>query len=623
MVFDNSVGFWMLIFLITLLIILSFVAVGSIGCRILGRCEESFLGTYAWGLVFLFAVEETLYVPCMLLKIGFDVFSILFGGAYLLFIAIGIILIVKEKYITQWIKTNKSIECILCNIFTIALFIAASYMIVSQNWETTYDDKYYLGKAGEILKSHNMTPSFSEAANGLSEMGSLKRADVSCLIVFFSFISQITSIHHVIVARVIFSIVVILFGISIIHLFGRELSYSSKRLLWFDFFTLSVLLYFKSTPTYQAETSWATHPWYGSPVMAFIICLFILMIFRLNESKESIDDRRFWISLLVINMAMLQTEIVAIFMIPCMLIMYGLTYLVLNHEKITRVVIINSMIPILPVVLCGIYVAYTIYVNNDISGQGRGYDYTRVVYDSFLWGGKNVYVYFGVFVIAYIYIWFFAGSSLKRTFVYPCFTFGLTFANPLLFSFITRYVTTEAVYYRLFFCIPVFLIISIAFTDLFFRKGIIYKIVIAGSIFMVVLLNIHRSVNLPKINNPYKATDDGIQLVNMLLANKESDTVQVVAPGDIGTDLRIYSTDITYTCSDYSSNSIIPKTQITYKELYQHVYDEKIETAQILIELGTDYVIYPMDAVLTDEYQEYCLINCGNYNVIDLKHKKE
>ncbi len=217
MIFETGLSIWIKTGLIITLMMISFVFIGMVAVRILQIRETGFLSLYIWGMALFLAVEELVYIPCFLAKANFRVYAFVFGTAYTALAIIGAYYFIRGRKIYTWLSNNRGRLSIVCNVIMVVTFALIVYSILFRRWGDTYDDTYYLAKAGEILKNLSIAPSVSEAADGIAEANTYTRADVSSLIVLFAFISKVSSLHYVIVARTVFSFLIILFGVAIIH----------------------------------------------------------------------------------------------------------------------------------------------------------------------------------------------------------------------------------------------------------------------------------------------------------------------------------------------------------------------------------------------------------------------
>lgn len=611
MVFENGALMWgkiVLSWIISAIVIFSSGLFTMSKLNIRKRMSSAFL----WGCITICALCEIVYLFCICFSFNFNIFFITNTFLIVLCCLLGLFELKKDKVHFRQAVDNKLYIFLMLVMASILL-----YSVIFTRWGGASDDEYYLGKAGEIIRSNVLNPTFPDAAYGNDEKSNYLRADVSSLIVIYSYISRAFQIHPVVTARTFFSPIIILLGISVVICLADAKEKKEKEKNLVALFSCALLLALKNGGSYQEEYYYVVYPWYGIVLLSLLSCVFVSLIMELYDNEKVVYDKKFWIKLLLVNLAILQSEIVGVFIIPCLYVIYGLPYLLSERKNIGKI-IVGSIVSLIPEVICALYVLFSYFGAEVQVGQNEGKDWGNNIYGYFLWGTETtIRIYFILYATACLYFLFRGNKKEKGIIAFPALMLFATFANPLLFGVVTRYITTQAVYYRLFFCLPVFFVIGCFLARLFYLGKKEHKAIMILLLSVYFIFGVKKIFSAEMINNPYKAPQISEEIINELLSDRKGDKVKIM-PMTFSSEIRIYCDNIIYSCGRYSSTMPIENTCFTYISLYEALQKGNKEAIEVLKELDTDYILYEKDAKLPDCIKDNPTKKIGNYLLVNI-----
>lgn len=583
--------------------------VGSLLAKVLHFTQLPHLNII-WGTVAILAYAEVIYLICLTFGLPFEVFLYtLTGSVVLLTICSMLILVYRHKLLHLFFKLEKSYALAY---LMLGVLCISSIML---KWGNSGDDEFYLGKASEIIFSRNINPVQPAAAGGLLEAGNFPRADASSMIVVFACISKILSIHPVIVARTVIPPLIMIIGYCVIKEMACSIFDDSKQQRNVFVISLAILLCLKNDSAYQVETFFIKYPWYGIVIMTIWVYLFISQIAKLYSDDELAKKGYFWIRITLINLAILQCEIVAPFIILCMFIIYGIPFWISN-KRMLMPSLKGAFISLIPVLVCGVYILKVYYGNTVLVGSEINRSWKEIVYGYFLYGRKFITFYFLLLVLSLIFFTVRGKGKKRYLFVYPSVILAITFANPILFDFVSNYITSKDAYYRLFFVIPVFFIIA-SFIAIMMTKNKVVEALFTFVTVIVICISAFSLLVSERTTNLYKEDEESLQFICDLHQEYQKKVLLIVPCVD-SEKIHIYDYNIKYVCSRYSSSEIITGTEYTYLSLYNAACNKDLNALETLKRLGADCVIYDGRADLTLIQDKYSQKKIDAYKVVFL-----
>ena len=488
------------------------------------------------------------------------------------------------------------------------------------------DDSYYLSKAAVIIRNDVLNPDIAEAANGFSEDSSFIRADVSSWPVYLAYWARLFHINPTILAHVSMGIIVIVISFCITISIADKICHTSlqKRVFFVIYYLLALCTI--NIPDLWQEFWIIRYSWYGVAIVNILLyCFLDSIIFLHSSSEEYIFKMSYWVYILFIFLACVQSEIVGIFIAPCFCIGFGFPYLVkLGWKKVKKLLPFALLLGI-PAAVFACNVFYQIHsqkINQGILGLSTDYTWFYWIDKLFL---NNLLFY--VWVLCCVYLVFRGTVTTRWVFIGGSATLALTFFNPLLYSFISNYITSNTVYYRIYWCIPILYMITFAVSDLWmcFPKR---RKIVSGIILLLIYVGLFNRTNIFKdasfASNQYKLDGHIIQIADYILSHsQQNEIVRVVAPQELQHYLRQYSSDIIYPCSVRSSGSEIVNGSYSYSELYQRLYynefEYDLEALELLQRLETDYIIYKTENGVPEMFDEYFVNELEGYSIISMQ----
>lgn len=435
--------------------------VGTLLLHIVGW-NKTLIGATAWGFIAVMGIFQLIAYPLYLAKSSFSLLFYLFSAVMLVLFAASVVLFVRQKV---WRTVSVELtqlwsgfrETPLPILLLGGMVLVALYYSVFYYTPTSTDDCYYLPRAMEVLAQNNLAVSHSVGWHGWQINGYPETTDASTIEFFRAYLSGLTGIEVTPLNRNGFLIALFILSLSSVWTFlntfaqDNENAFSIKAyglILW-------ILFVFSSLQMYS-QNFWIAHFLsQGKSLLPGIV--FPMLFSACGQIMQHIDRFKFreWISVMLVLLAGVAVSIVGIFLTPILYFMLGISFLLTTRFKHFGRIVPCAVVSVLPV-LVHIVISYLtiLRVNQryfEPSKVERGGWLDQMHY------GMDMFM-FVLFVLCVIYL-FRRGSKLERALfaVMPT-LLALTFLNPLLRSFVTKYVTSANVYWRLFWLLPVVLV---------------------------------------------------------------------------------------------------------------------------------------------------------------------
>lgn len=614
--------------------IVLFICATGIPMQMYVEKKISFHKVFIWGFVYLLAFCQLNYALAAFLQLKFETcycfFLVFLCGNLIASITImsrinnkaNVFQMIKNLLLGEYQKKYLFTPAFYAKVFVIIVYLLGIFSVTFLWRLGANDDGYYLAKVGEIIKNGKVVLTMTEAANGVFESSSHIRADVSCLPFFYACLSHFFKIHHVVLARLIFPAIIISLYTAVIYSLAEKLFQEKTNRYMFVALTL-IFTFFTNGYGIYAETTIAFYTWYGNSILKILIIFFICQIAQVYFELKKISDIRFWIGLLFTNLAILECEIIGIWIIPILYLIYGIPYLIIHRKSLRVITFFYALLSLTPFVLCVPIVLYNYYVvTNGNMGKGTTTSCFEV-WQSILCG--NIILY--VFGIA-LFVMIIRKKKIEYgLFVLPLFVFILSIGNPFLYDFVTEHITSRTTFQRSFYCLPICIVVTysiIRFSEKI--KGKI-KIALCGAVtFMILVLQGGVSFweDTSIITNIMKFDDQMLEAARTISeVNEENEDIKVVVPYELNNVVRVYDKNIVLVCSDRSSCTEINK-DYSYLKLYYDTYEEQDmqicdKAIEQLKSMGTDFVVYRKGMSYPKSLSSMKKIETSKYEIFYLK----
>jgi len=636
----NVLLFWFVGLLIVLLAGICFVKICGL--------KESIELFYIAGCIFSISLSHITASIAELFGISFELFRVGFIMVYGIILLWMIFYLYKKKRIGSVrkfaavhiakVKGYSWIDKILL-VVVLGLF---GYVFINSMARGFYggDDGYYVTKIGMMIRDNTLHITNSQAANGLIDDPSFIRADASTWCAFLALIGASFYIDYAITAHVAIVPFILFAFFAVILLFAKSLFKKTTDQMLFALFFLLLALTTPHAHTMTVDNWIFSYTWYGISAMYIIMYFLIYCILLLWKEPERLSDIKFWFFVALSIMAAEATEVVAVFVIPCLIFMFGVPYLMENKDRLSKKVICNVAIALLPVMQAALSVLLQYNSMSDLALNGGENGGFNVALTS-LAGWKQTQSVFWKFTsenpytcITVLCLFLIADPKIRKFFTWSFLVAVFTFLNPFFYKFICMHISTEIVYYRLYWCIPNLIIIAYCVVEWMIKlSSDKCKAALLCSMCVLYLITYRNSVYTQfRIAPNLKKCSPEIAAIAQDLLDMRTDgnEIYAVVPDNLCNFIRQYSLDIVYPVGKRSSDyAIIPNSDMTYLGLYQKIYQtnssEEVsseplttEDVAILSKLGTQVIVFPQDVAVPDVLQSYTTISKDGYLFIAL-----
>lgn len=548
-----------------------------------------------------------------------------------------------KKYLMNFVDKFKGYS-LLGRVFFIVVAVFCCYIMFNTMCHLTTgasDDGYYVTKIGVMIQDDTLHLTNEQVTNGVVYVPSLIRADASTWCTFLALIASSFSIDYTVTAHVAIVPFILIAAMATISLIAKTMFDSTipKLLFWISFFMFAITAPYGQT---MINDYWIfTYSWYGVTTLYIMIYFLIYYLLTLSKREEYLCKTGFWIFATLAVTASMAMEVVAAYLIPCFLLTFGLPFIAVNRNKISADVIFRISWILLPIlhsvikVLMG-YVNMPEYVLRLSGGKYGGFnmDLSSIAAwkanQAVFWGitSKNIYT-----VLTIVALFCIRDKKIRQFFGWSFLTAVVTFLNPLLYKFICVNISTEIVYYRLYWCIPNLLIIAYCLverlTEVFIRRK---RAVLAYIVFIVYIVGFRQNVYGDRqlwVSNIKKLDKEYVYVAESLLTFRgQNEKIYALVPREYCDYVRQYSLDIVYPLGKRSpAGPKMPGSDLSYLNLYAKVYslNENLgelsdEDVDIIKSLGTQVIVFRYENEIPEVLQAYDdAIDEHNYHYILLQ----
>lgn len=565
------------------------------------------------GIIVIFALYQIIAIPFMIIK---TTFILMHTVEVLVLATIFIVLLVrayKNKLWKSLFKFKKISNINIVYILVIFLVILQS-VCVSYLTHTDDDDGYFITISNIALEENKIELDDILVYNGHSDSESF-RPQLSSWELMVASISKIINMPPAILAHTVMPIVLIpLCYLAVYSLFSCF--FTKDKDVWNAILIYCVLNIISGYATHSTGSFLLLRIWQGKAMLAnFAIPVVIMDCTKIIRNEENIYT---WIELMLLTIVGVFMSVVGIYLIPLLYVCSGVPYLLYllfaNIKRFTKLILfaVLSMVPALIIAVYSfiqiVQTEYGVYFIN----ESLPADWLNI-FKSTIGDG----VVFGLYVLCTIFVIFKGKLYEKLILVGMPVVVVLTLLNPLFIDFVSTKITGVNVYWRLYWLIPFFIVISIGIVMIINCIGIRHKclVTIIFSIKIYILGdNIFSNQYLFAAHvNSYKLPDIALNSVNYILDDsKYKNKIMVMYPDDLSAKVRQVSSKIIVPIAcGMSFRNDMYVNDTSFAEIYNSVYVKKVieaKTNKALMDLSVEYIVCNNQILFIDE-SGYELIN--------------
>lgn len=598
------------------------------GCFVFGfllaRCLKrkiKVINAIVTGFAGFIALFEVLFLFAVFFKLRFSVLVSVFGSLAVIIICIGTVIFIKNIKNHKQNREIKNIKHKYFYVGTIIVLIGMQMFLSGYLEHMDDDDGYFITISNIALEEDIICLDSNIVYDGVPGTGAFRPWSASWEI-FLAFLAKLFRIHPAILAHTIMPPLLILLCYMAVYDLGRRIIHSQKTLYLF-LIIYAILNLFGGYAVYSSACFLLLRIWQGKAMLVnFAFPMLISNCIDIYKGKEKTGT---WIINFIIVVSGIGFTVVGVYLMPICYVVIGGPYLIYcgvgKQWKRLRKLAISAVISMLPVILYILYVFYGV-VNSDAGGEYMLSDAPdwKSIFDMTM--GQGAYFVLYLMSISYMLIY---KSSRSVPAILFCGIFicnFLTFLNPFFCEFVSQKITGVAVYWRLYWLLPIYLSIAYVFSELLGELNGLRRF--AGLIMMCIIIYAGGGYIYQKdlygdyYKNAYKLPEEGICVAEELMEKEEY--TSCIFPEDLSPKIRQYSSKITVIKARGMSGSD------KFGWLYGKIYNECIinEDAKAeLRNLGVDY-IYSRSILQSDSIKEiskikgygylYCLENNSDIN---------
>ena len=375
------------------------------------------------------------------------------------------------RNIFDFYNSDRWLKIIICVL--IVAFSAFSFTLsLKENPDS--DDSMYMAKAMEIQNTDSLQLHESVYWLGWETDLMTDSTDASTLEAFYAYISAVSGLPVAVLCRK-----TILLTISLIiyctvfnlgsNLFKDECGKIKSLIMLLVYIGLSVVFnaVFDSIPYRQIMS-----PWHGKTIVAAIIFPLIMGVCADIYSHADKVVWHEWIYLALIITASISASIIGVnfTIIYCVVMAAPLLIFRLVARKKVVHLLLPAVVAALPaIIFSGIALLKVITSNNTLFTRFDLPSWSHCFYRTFMADSSGVILL--LFVASILYFVIKGNTEQRLIFVGTTAFLFVSFLNPLLLTFVSKYLTTGAIYWRLYWVIPIWTAIPAAVADAIMSQG--------------------------------------------------------------------------------------------------------------------------------------------------------
>ena len=447
------------------------ILIGWLFAHFLNR-ETSVFAVFPLGLTVLLALLHIFAYPLMLLHASFSFLFLLYSGVIIILLGFSLAsfirgkdyLAIAEGVCSIWKGVTRS--PFLFAIFA-TLFCALIYTGILC-YHPTQDDGYYLARSMEVLTQNRLDIPAAVSWYGEPIEHYAELTDASTLAFFVAYFSKLFQLSPAILCRRSFALIMIVAHFCVLYtVLNSVCTWNKNRKTEKILVVFFLYILFQLSGEKVCSTGyWLTgFIWQGKAMLMALIFPLLLASSAgiVKKLEDGVSVGREWWSVAVLLTAGISVSTVGLFLPAILFFTYGFAYLFSTRFQTFRKIILPAILVCLPVIICALISYFSIAtVNTYYFEIGKTEDWSWI---GQFWRANDVFP-FCLFVLSIIFI-LIKGNRIQRMLlgIAPVILFA-TFLNPLLAGFVSTYVTSSEVYWRLFWLLPIYLLPAFVLTKL-------------------------------------------------------------------------------------------------------------------------------------------------------------
>lgn len=572
-----------------------------------------------YGFTFLISIFEVMSIICIKFNVKFHVLQYLYVGivAFTVFVLLGFFIYTKQY--KQYIKKN-----ILRNFIFLELILTI-LVIMFQMFQSCYlnhtdaDDGYFIAISNIAVEKDVIILEGDSVYNGGESYTESVRSDTFSWELFIATISKTFNIHPAILTHSMLPAFLIFMCYLAFYEVGRKIILNRKKRYLFMLF-ISILNLFGGYAVYSSGCFLLLRVWQGKAMLVnFAFPMLIANCICIYQKRDNIYT---WIFNVVIVLSGMAFTTVGIYLMPITYLIVGIPYIInrIIKKDMKRVFILlrNATLSMLPIVLFDVY-TFLLLMN---SSTGEKYMQRAAhkwgdIFEMTMMRGS----YFVLLLLCCIYLVVKKRKKVESLlFVGMVVALFITFLNPYFTELVAQKVTGVDVYWRLYWIMPIYIIIAYVLSDLIYKEKKLIEIITIGMTILLIKCAgsyiYEDKLYFTEHTNKYKIPDEVIQVCNLIIEDDRD--VTCLFPPKLAYYPRQYTSKINVIkARGMSENkSLILDTSYSYVFLYKKVYEnhdiDSDEIENLLNELNVEY-IYTRDPINTKNYVLYNVFDGYGY----------
>lgn len=564
------------------IVMIIFYRIGILIKIVLKRKNDDIFNIIVNGFIGTFAIFEIIALPFNLFN--FSIQILFYIEIIILLIALAMSFILNKKSVR---KEKFSFSALYKGIDKKQLIIAVPLIIIialqmclsSYLYTSNADDAFYVSMSEQAKEFEQFTQ--TEPSLGQEDSAFQKTYIFNSWETFIGFTARILNLDTATVAHTVCPVFLILIVYMSYYLLARKIN--KKHALLMLLILAWIFLFSGVSQRFRGYTL-IVRIWQGKTILTNIFMPFILYnMLDLHLSKTKIA------LLIITNISSIAFNPIAMWLFP--LIYFFFTVVMLFKKQIKNV--FRMIIVILPnLILLPVYLKMAVGAEEGMVQAVNYVGYIEVLTDFV----RNGWLFLVLYLLSVIYIAFKGSRKTRILFIFIPILVFLTVLNPLFVTIVQKYVTTSAVYWRLFWLIPIEITIAYAVMQIIVDiKEKHFKLIAIIVAFVVIAIVGKFSYSLEFQNhiNSQKIPQYIIDETNFILNNSQGKVLVVAPPEPLhSATMRQLSSRIILL---YSRQLYVDTMQNKEEklEVYNKIYDgaETEEIYEAINKFNVDFII--------------------------------
>lgn len=567
-----------------------------------------------YGFVFLGAIFELLSLICIKFNLKFHVLYYSYIVIVVILVLTSLIAFLYTKQYKQYLKrTNIKNYLYLGLILTI---IAISFQMFQSSYmhHTDADDGYFITISNIAVEKDEINLMGDSVYNGGDSYSQSVRSDTFSWELFVATIAKTFNIHPAVLCHSVFPAFLIFICYLSIFEVGKKLIFNKKKLYIFMFF-MALLNIFGGYAVYSSGCFLLLRIWQGKAMIVnFAFPMLIANCINIYRKRDNIFTWIFNALIVVVGMGF---STVGIYLMPIAYLIIGIPYIInrIFKKDFKRVfnVLKYAIITMLHIAVFDIYMFFSITGSANVEKyMQRSASKWVDIFDMTMMRES----YFVLLLLSCVYL---LAKKRKKieTILLVGMTCGLfaTFLNPYFTEFVAQRVTGVDVYWRLYWILPVYILIAYVLSDIIYKERRFIGIVcLCGTLLMINYAGKYmygEDLYFTDHSNKYKILEEVVKVCELIGVDEKE--VTCLFPESLAYYPRQYSSNINVIkARNINGNmSLIPNTDYSYDYLYDKVYEscdiDSNEISKLLKDLNVEY-IYTRTPIETYEFSLYSIL---------------